>query len=68
MSKALVWTVGYVAVHTRCGVSQEQVATILFSSTITAADAGAILKVIDILTESDELVPSYGKSATSRAE
>lgn len=57
MSKAFGVVGGYVAgTHTLVEYLKNKSRTILFSSTITPADAGAVLKVVDILTESDELV------------
>jgi glycine C-acetyltransferase len=55
---------GYAAgTHTLVEYLKNKSRTILFSSTITPADAGAILKVIDILTESDELVRKLWENA-----
>ena len=55
---------GYVAgTHTLVEYLKNKSRTILFSSTMTPADAGAILKVIDILTESDDLVRKLWENA-----
>ncbi len=57
MSKAFGVVGGYAAgSSTLVEFLKNKARTILFSSTITPADAGAVLKVIDLLTESDELV------------
>lgn len=57
MSKAFGVVGGYAAgTHTLVEYLKNKSRTILFSSTITPADAGAILKVTDILMESDNLV------------
>lgn len=57
MSKAFGVVGGYAAgTRTLVQYLKNKSRTVLFSSTITPADAGAILKVVDILTESDELV------------
>ncbi len=57
MSKAFGVVGGYVAgTSTLIKFLENKARTILFSSTITPADAGAVLKVVDLLTESDELV------------
>jgi len=64
MSKAFGVVGGYVAgTHTLVEYLKNKSRTILFSSTITPADAGAILKVIDILTESDDLVHKLWENA-----
>ncbi len=65
MSKAFGVVGGYVAgTHALVQYLKNKSRTILFSSTITPADAGAILKVVDILTESDELVHKLWDNAT----
>ena len=57
MSKAFGVVGGYAAgTRTLVNYLKNKSRTVLFSSTITPADAGAILKVIDILMESDTLV------------
>ncbi|HEY9093466.1 MAG TPA: glycine C-acetyltransferase [Candidatus Cryosericum sp.] len=57
MSKAFGVVGGYAAgTRTLVDYLKNKSRTVLFSSTITPADAGAILKVIDILMESDTLV------------
>jgi glycine C-acetyltransferase len=64
MSKAFGVVGGYVAgTHTLVEYLKNKSRTILFSSTMTPADAGAILKVIDILTESDDLVRKLWENA-----
>lgn len=57
MSKAFGVVGGYAAgTRTLVDYLKNKSRTVLFSSTITPADAGAILKVVDILMESDTLV------------
>lgn len=57
MSKAFGVVGGYAAgTRTLVDYLKNKSRTVLFSSTITPADAGAILKVVDILMESDILV------------
>jgi glycine C-acetyltransferase len=57
MSKAFGVVGGYVAgSRTLIEYLKNKARTILFSSTPTPADVGAILRVIDVLSESDELV------------
>lgn len=65
LSKAFGVVGGYAAgSHTLVEYLKNKSRPILFSSSMTPADAGAILKVVDILMESDDLVRKLWENAT----
>jgi len=64
LSKAFGVVGGYAAgSHTLVTYLKNKSRSILFSSSMTPADAGAILKVVDILMESDDLVRKLWENA-----
>lgn len=64
LSKAFGVVGGYAAgSHTLVEFLKNKSRPILFSSSMTPADAGAILKVVDILMESDDLVRKLWENA-----